>query len=828
MAGFLKEFFKPRSPATADRIDTGEGASQQAAERAGQRVQTDPDAVRNATSIDELEHLAVHASTAGQRRAAVDRIEDSETLSRVARALKGRDKGAFQHARQKLRAIQQAEEQAHRRNKEIERVIADMQSHAETLDTKLYQARLDSLHSRWEALRDHADSDQTSRFEAATAKSQERASAIASEQANETELQRRAEQQQGTVATLEATLTQLRSGYPEEGASPASLDAITRTQITRWEEATAQVAPDPQLAQAYEAGLRELQDYQRALDAWQQHESAVKEALENGARDQLTRLLETIGWPETCPGPPELRRARTIAQASGNGPDPGGSSSGSESHGKASKDTEAELTRTLDQLEETLEKQQLKPSRQLFRQAQKLQDELPARVLRQHQARVTRLGRQVQELRDWLGFAARPKLEALCEQMEYLADQPMEPEAKAEHIRELQHSWYDLGGTPDQQLWQRFKSATDRAYEPCHEYFSEKNRLKSANLAKREHLVEQLQEFVDNLDWSSCDYKAVDRIQRTARREWSDAKPVDFRYNQPLQKRFDRLIKTINAELDAERERNEARKQDIVARAEALVEHEPLREATENAKALQKEWESIGITRHSEDRRLWKAFRAACDRIFERVGREREAQEQSRNAAAQEADALIGQLETLDPASVEEAELRRYRDAFNELELPRDRINAFRDRFQKALDGVQDERFEALRRERYDQWVTALEKHRKGEPVPPQSFRLPPLSPETATHETALANQARALCIRVEIVTNAATPPQDQAQRMALQVNRLNEGIRGDQSIESQWDEIDSLLATWCELDLAEAIEGRYYERLAEALKHWFHQSAQQ
>ncbi|TDT38643.1 uncharacterized protein DUF349 [Halospina denitrificans] len=821
MAGFLKDFFKPKRPSTSN-----EAATQAAAkEPPKERVEPDPDAVRNATTTGELEELAIHGVTAGQRREAIDRIDDIESLGRIARALKGRDKGAFQAARQKLRHFQETEEKARQRQAEIERVIADTEAHSRTQDTKLYQARMDALASRWEAVRTDASEDQAGRFHAVMTTSRQRAESLVREEAEVTRLQHQRDEQQATIDTLEATLTQLRAGYPEEGASLSSLDAMTKTQITRWEQATTDLEPDEKLAATYHERISEIQHYQNALAEWQKHEEALNLALANDDEAALQELVTWINWPTNFPGPPPLVQAERRVATPRAMPESKSKQTDQDGDNKASQAREEELRTTLDQLEATLEQHQLKPSRQHFRHAQKLQDQLPGRQARQHQARITRLGRQLQELRDWLGFAARPKLETLCEQMEYLADQPMEPETKAEHIRELQHNWHDLGGTPDQELWQRFKEATDRAYEPCHEYFAEKNRLKSANLAKREHIVEQLQEFVDNLDWSSCDYKAVDRIQRTARREWSDAKPVDFRANRPLQKQFDRLIKTLNAGLDQERERNEALKQDIVARAEAFIDHEPLREATEGAKALQKEWEAIGITHHSEDRKLWKAFRAACDRIFARLSEEREAEQQSRNAAAEEADRLIRQLEALSPESVDDGEIRGIQEAFSALELPRDRVNALRDRFHKALDHLDSRRQEVIRSQRYEQWLDALNAHEKDEAVPPGSFGALAESPETMTQETEVADQGRALCIRVEIATGAATPPEDQAQRMALQVNRLNEGIKGDQSAESQWDEIEGLLATWCELDPNGGIEARHYERLREALKHWFYQS---
>ncbi len=827
MAGFLKQFFQPRRP-TSSQIPESSAPKRQpdqhdSGANAEPEKRREPYPVSENSSVAELEEAATKGTTARNRLDAIQHLQDPDALQRVARALKGRDKGAFQAARQKLRQQREAQEARQTRQREIERIIADMQTHAGTSDTKLYNAQLEALISQWDGVSQEASSDQNERYRKALDSAQSRADAFRQEEDKRQQQQAHLQEQQGAVDTLRATLEQLRSELPPEGSNRASIDAMQKTQANRWAEATREAEADATLTAEYQRLVDELARYLEAVKRWEAHQNEVTEALESKDQDRLAQLCNAIDWPAAYPAPQPLDQA--LASQGAAQSDSGDAAQGAEEK-EAQKDREKALEKTLDDLEAALEQRQLKPSREAFRKAQKLQDQLSGKAAQRHQARVTRLGRELQELRDWLGFAARPKLESLCEQMEYLADQPMEPETKASHIRELQQNWYDLGGTPDQQLWQRFKEAADRAYEPCHQYFSEKNRLKEANLNKRQHIVDQLQEFLDNLDWSSCDYKAVDRIQRTARREWSDAKPVEFRDNRPLQKQFDRLIKSINAELDRERDRNQALKADIVARAEALIEHEPLKEATEAAKALQKEWEAVGITHHQEDRRLWKAFRAACDQIFARLSQQRDAQEAAKGEAANQAERMIDALDQLDASDVSPGWLREHEEQFRALSLPRDRANALRDRFDKALERVQQGRLEALRQQRYQQWLKALEQHEAGESVPVESFNHPPMPLETATQESEPADQARALCIRIEIVTGSATPPEDQAQRMALQVIRMNEGLKGEQAPESQWDEIDSLLASWCELSADSGVEAAHYERLREALKHWFHSGA--
>src|SRR5690606_14066924 len=107
----------------------------------------------------------------------------------------------------------------------------------------------------------------------------------------------------------------------------------------------------------------------------------------------------------------------------------------------------------------------------------------------------------------------------------------------------------------------------------------------------------------------------------------------------------------------------------IVERAQALINHEPLQEAMDQAKALQSEWKSIGITRHREDRKLWQSFRQACDQIFERRDAQRSAQQQATEEADAAARAVVAKYRDLgtgaDDAQINEAktELKLLADA---------------------------------------------------------------------------------------------------------------------------------------------------------------------
>ena len=422
------------------------------------------------------------------------------------------------------------------------------------------------------------------------------------------------------------------------------------------------------------------------------------------------------------------------------------------------------------------------------------------------------LGGQLRELTDWQGFATRPKQESLCEQMEYLANQPMEPEAKAERIKELQNEWRGLGGSSDRDLWSRFKQASDQAYEPCKAYFSAKSGLKQANLETRKAICDQLGTFLDNADWSSIDWKAAERIHQTAREEWKAAWPVEFRDNRPAQKRFDDLLKQLEAPLDTERKKNEALKQGIVERAEALIEHEPLGDAMNQAKALQTEWTSIGITRHREDRKLWQAFRKACDQIFARRDARRDEQEQ----LSREADEKAGPILDACQSASADSSLDGLKATLSELDSlrneplsadSRDRVGQERSR----LSGLVSTRQLQEQIDTWKSWINSRSSSALDSELLPQHWAG--LAAEVGQPDPV------ELVIRAEILAEVPSPAEDQGRRMEIQVQRLAEGMGNASSDSDKSRQLEMLVANWCVVQPVDVVSEPLAERLGKALE---------
>ncbi|MDV2080052.1 DUF349 domain-containing protein [Marinobacter xestospongiae] len=804
MAAFIQKLFKSRKQTTAPAPKAAVPEAEPQPDRQDELRAEQQRQLSASPSMEQLEILASQGVTADIRRQAAQAIDSPDALQRLQKLAKGKDKAVFQIARQKLQDLRHSEEAEARLQIRIQELIQSARDQARSDDTKLFQARLEALQQQWQEVSPQASPQHNTDFLSAVQACRERADALKAEAAEQARHIDQARERADTLSLLEDTLSGLRQpGDPSP--SVASVDALQKTQENRWLEATRETSVDKAEQKRYESAMQALKAYLAAARRLSQKTADI-EALtsrEDGdeQNDAIKALLNDIDWPTGFPRPEPIETL--VAQLRARQPAPAPVPPADDQ-----KALVKELKATLDTLEQALEADRLKDSRQLFKKAQQQHKALSQHNGRALNARLQLLGGRLRELNDWQGFATQPKQEALCEQMEYLAEQPIEPETKAERIRELQHEWRNLGGSSDRNLWTRFKQASDRAYEPCKAYFAAKSGLKQNNLQKREVICDELQVFVDNSDWQSVDWKAVDQILRTARNEWKAAWPVEFRDNRPVQKRFDDLIQRIETPLNEERGRNEALKQDIVDRAQALISHEPLRDAMDQAKALQTEWSNIGVTRHREDRKLWRAFRQACDDIFARREAQRNQQEQQSREAEDQLETLLTETAALDGLASEPAlvEARNRLQTLQQSPLSKamtERARSERDRLTVLLES-------AKLRARVEQWMDLV----SGDGEPEQKKDWQKRSSELQ------ALSAQDIVIRAEILTETPSPDSDQAQRMEIQVQRLSEGLGGGSNSGSTSDQLESLVAAWCLAQASEQRTPELQQRLLQALKN--------
>jgi hypothetical protein len=830
MAALLRRLFRSRTtklktpaPTINKQLQQAE-AVKSAKEDRSARIAKQLEAVQGMPAQTKLAELAIGGLTAEVRSRAASILSDEALLHDVIRRAKGRDNGVFQIVRQTLQQLRDVQAAQNELEEKRQQLIQQAQDQARSEDNTLYEPRLDTLIKQWKSVETDASNEQVAEFLGATHQCHERIRQAQQQRLQERQRNEKLDQRRQTLTLLDETLAQLKTDDGHEPPTLTALNALLENQHNRWLEACENTDVSAPEQSHYNTASAALRAYVEAHERLTQVQEQITRLATNAASgdetkntddaelgvetaEQARALLAILDWPMVFPRPEPIIMLQTLARQRKKAepieqPDLARQNSLS-----------ADLDRLLTELDSALENKQLKPAKQLLKNAQQVTKKLDSRHQKPFFARTQLLQGQCDELSDWQGFATTPKQIALCEQMEHLAEQPIDPEAKAAHIKELQEEWKNLGGSSDRLLWARFRQASDAAYEPCKAYFAAKSDLKRANLATRQLICQQLQEFVAQADWSSIDWKVAERIHQTARQEWKAAWPVEFRDNRPLQKQFDELLKQLDANLNAERQRNEALKQAIVTRAEELISAEPLADAMVQAKELQGHWQAIGITRHREDRKLWQAFRQACDAVFARRERENSRQKQAAVAADEQvtkmlerADVALSASTSSDELSAIWTELTTYnpqalsvstRDLYNDV---RQRLHAAKQRQELVT--------------RLQQWTGCIEARGQA----PIDRTDVPLA-WTKFNQLDQPIDFQELAIRTEILTDQPSPAADQRKRLEIQLQRLAQSIGVAEQSASLLTDAEKLVALWCLAPASAAASKELEQRMVNALE---------
>lgn len=215
----------------------------------------------------------------------------------------------------------------------------------------------------------------------------------------------------------------------------------------------------------------------------------------------------------------------------------------------------------------------------------------------------------------------------LCEAAEALLLEPSIVTAFRK-LQDLHDQWRETGPVANEYketLWERFKEASTRINKQHQEYFEklkEEQRhnleLKTELCLKAEGLASGI--FTTRKEWNKASDKLME-IQKV----WKTIGFAPQKDNTKIYERFraacDRffeLKREFYEQLKAEMDNNLQLKTEICEQAESMQESEQWKKTTDELIALQKRWREIGPVPRRYSDAIWKRFRAACDKFFER------------------------------------------------------------------------------------------------------------------------------------------------------------------------------------------------------------------
>ena len=215
----------------------------------------------------------------------------------------------------------------------------------------------------------------------------------------------------------------------------------------------------------------------------------------------------------------------------------------------------------------------------------------------------------------------------LCEQAEALVLEPSVVEA-FHKLQKLHDEWRETGPVANEYkevLWERFKAASSRINKQHQEHFEALKGEQVRNLELKTELcaaTEELaaQPLTTRKEWNRASDRLLE-IQKT----WKTIGFAPKKDNNRIYERFrtacDRFFEAkrqFYSGVKAEMEHNLQLKTEICEAAESLMNSEEWKKATDELIALQARWKQIGAVSRRHSDAVWKRFRAACDKFFER------------------------------------------------------------------------------------------------------------------------------------------------------------------------------------------------------------------
>ncbi len=216
---------------------------------------------------------------------------------------------------------------------------------------------------------------------------------------------------------------------------------------------------------------------------------------------------------------------------------------------------------------------------------------------------------------------------ALCEKTEELIIE--KSVIKSFKLLQKYHDeWRSIGPVPmdkKDDLWERFKTATDKINERRKEHYKAIQEQQQLNYEKKLVFCEKAEELVAQLPDSIKSWQKKTEEITNLLNEWKKTGRAPRQVNDEVWAKFKGSLDTFFnakrdffAQLKEQQMNNYNLKLALCVEAEKIKDSDEWKKTTNELIRLQKEWKKIGPVpkRHSD--KIWKRFRSACDDFFNR------------------------------------------------------------------------------------------------------------------------------------------------------------------------------------------------------------------
>ena len=191
-------------------------------------------------------------------------------------------------------------------------------------------------------------------------------------------------------------------------------------------------------------------------------------------------------------------------------------------------------------------------------------------------------------------------------------------------VLDLQEKWKTIGFAPKKsnvKIFERFRKSCDVFFQRKSNFYKGYKETMDINLEKKKALCEQAEALKDSQDWKETSDKMI-----ALQKEWKQIGPVSRKYSDLVWKRFisacDYFFEQKGTHFSSQKSEeveNLKKKKDITKKINEIDLELPVNEAISQIRELMAEWNKIGFVPFREKDKIYKEYRAAVDKHFDRL-----------------------------------------------------------------------------------------------------------------------------------------------------------------------------------------------------------------
>ncbi len=195
-----------------------------------------------------------------------------------------------------------------------------------------------------------------------------------------------------------------------------------------------------------------------------------------------------------------------------------------------------------------------------------------------------------------------------------------------QQLQKLHEAWKEIGPVPQDkkdEIWERFKSATDKLNKRRQEHYEGLREEQSKNYAAKLLLCDKAEDLLATIPETPRQWQQQTEKINELFNVWKTIGFAPKKVNNEVWNRFRNALDTFFSnkkeffrKYKDQQKDNYNQKLNLCLQAEALKDSEDWRSTTEALISLQQEWKNIGPVPAKFSDKIWKRFRQACDTFF--------------------------------------------------------------------------------------------------------------------------------------------------------------------------------------------------------------------